>query len=368
MSDHDQKPVTALGLMSGTSMDGIDVALITSDGHRVLDTGPAATFPYQENFRAQLRAAILVGHAGSLDQASLQITLLHADAVREFMRRHGITADRIDLVGFHGHTVAHDPAAGRTVQIGDGAELARLIKIDVVDQFRLADVAAGGQGAPLAPLYHAALAAELSRPLAVLNIGGVANVTWIGPAPEGSDEPQLLAFDTGPGNALLDDWVAENTGETMDEDGVLAADGVADQGIVERFLAQDYFRRPAPKSLDRDDFNLDDVAGLTTTDGAATLVDMTVRAVAVGARLFPTPPAQWLATGGGRKNPEIMRRLSTELGVPVEPVEKVGWSGDALEAQAFAFLAIRSRRGLSLSLPTTTGVEKPLTGGTFHPA
>jgi anhydro-N-acetylmuramic acid kinase len=347
-----------IGLMSGTSLDGIDAALIESDGEGRVAPGPWLTRPYDRDLRDALRGVL--GGKGPTGDVERRLTEAHAEAVRTLVARHEIGA--VDLIGFHGHTILHEPQRQRTWQLGDAALLARLTETDVVGDFRAADVAAGGEGAPLAPLYHAALAAALERPLAVLNIGGVANVTWIG---EGENE--ILAFDTGPGNALIDDWALATTGQTADYDGALAAQGTADEALLQRFLAHPYFARRPPKSLDRDDFAGFMPAGLAPADGAATLTAMTAAAVARATRHFPAPARRWLVTGGGRHNPTLMARLAQELGAPVAPVEAVGWEGDALEAQAFAYLAIRATKRLPLSLPGTTGVPAPMTGGRFFP-
>jgi anhydro-N-acetylmuramic acid kinase len=242
-----------------------------------------------------------------------------------------------------------------------------------VADFRSRDVAAGGEGAPFAPLYHWARAADLARPVTVVNVGGVANVTWIGADAAGeaagsADGISLLAFDTGPGNALLDTWIARHTGAAHDQDGQLAASGTVEEGIVARFLQAPYFERPPPKSLDRDDFDLDLLDGVAAADGAATLCAVTAACVAQAGTHLPAPPRRWLVTGGGRHNPVIMAMLGTRLGAPVDPVEAVGWNGDALEAEAFAYLAVRALKGLPLSLPSTTGVKAPMTGGRFFPA
>ncbi|HZU87937.1 MAG TPA: anhydro-N-acetylmuramic acid kinase [Stellaceae bacterium] len=355
----------ALGLMSGTSLDGIDVALIETDGHERVAPGPALTVPYPADFRERLRGVL--GGVGPVEAVEAELTRLHAAAVAAFRARHpglfrgprahGARGWAIDLVGFHGHTILHRPAERRTWQIGDGALLARLVGIDVVGDFRSADLAAGGEGAPLAPLYHAALAAPLEKPLAVLNIGGVANVTWVG---EGGE---VVAFDTGPGNALIDDWVRRHLGMAADFDGTLARAGRASQAHVARFLDRPFFARRPPKSLDRDDFRDAAPDGLTPADGAATLVEMTAAAVAAALRHFPAPPREWLVCGGGRRNPALMQALARRLATPVRPVEAAGWDGDALEAQAFAYLAVRSVIGLPLSGPSTTGASCPTRGG-----
>jgi len=340
--------------MSGTSLDGIDVAAVATDGRRRVIPGPALTISYAEAFRARLRSVL--GGVGEVAAVEAELTRLHAAAVIEFRARYPDMA--AELIGFHGHTILHRPAERRTWQIGDGALLASLARIDVVADFRSADVAAGGEGAPLAPLYHAALAADLAKPVAVLNLGGVGNVTWIGPGPD-----QILAFDTGPGNALIDDWVRTHTSKEADFDGALARIGQVSAEHVARFLALPYFDRRPPKSLDRDDFQAAVPHGLALADGAATLTEMTAASVAAATRHFPSPAREWLVCGGGRHNPAIMSALARHLGVPVRPVEAVGWNGDALEAQAFAYLAVRSVLGLPLSLPSTTGAPHPVCGG-----
>jgi anhydro-N-acetylmuramic acid kinase len=348
------KPVSALGLMSGTSLDGIDVAAIESDGEALVVPGPALTISYPDEFRERLRGVL--GGVRPVADVEEELTRLHAAAVAEFQARHPLVL--IDLIGFHGHTILHQPENHRTWQIGDGALLARLTDCDVVADFRSADVAAGGEGAPLAPLYHAALAAALVKPVAVLNLGGVGNVSWIG---EGKAD--ILAFDTGPGNAMLDDWARRHTGQPADLGGVLARAGQVSPSHLAGFLAAPYFTRKPPKSLDRDAFAGFVPDGLSAGDGAATLTEMTASAVAAACVHFPEPARGFVVTGGGRHNPALMAALERLLAVPVRPVEAVGWDGDALEAQAFAYLAIRSVRGLPLSLPGTTGAPRPIRGG-----
>jgi anhydro-N-acetylmuramic acid kinase len=348
----------AIGLMSGTSFDGIDVAMIETDGRELVSPGPALTLSYPREFRERLRSVL--GGEGPVGAVEEELTLLHVEAVEHFLREQPRPV--VDVVGFHGHTILHCPAERRTWQIGDGALLARQLGLDVVAGFRSADIAAGGEGAPLAPLYHAALAAALPKPIAVLNIGGVANVTWIG-GPE-----EILAFDTGPGNALIDDWVYRHTGAAADLDGALARAGAVSAAHVENFLARPFFERGPPKSLDRDDFQEALPSGLSLEDGAATLTEMTATAVAAATRHFPAPARHWLVTGGGRHNPALMEAIGRRVRVPAKPVEAVGWHGDALEAQAFAYLAVRSVLGLPLSLPSTTGVLQPCCGGSLFKA
>jgi anhydro-N-acetylmuramic acid kinase len=349
------KVLRAIGLMSGTSLDGVDAALVETDGVSHVRTGRAVTIAYPAELRAALR--VLLDRAPSLaaDDADLlaterAMTLHHVEAVRAL-------GEEADLVGFHGQTILHRPAQRRTWQIGDAALLARETGLPVAHDFRTADLSAGGQGAPLVPAYHAALAHGLARPLAVLNIGGVANMTFIGA------DGFLAACDTGPGNALLDDYCARVLGEPMDRDGRLSASGTPDEAILARLLADPYFARPAPKSLDRQDFDhaLGLVAGLAQADAAATLAAFTARAAL--SVPWPETPARILVTGGGRHNPAIMAALRAAAPCPLDAVENVGWDGDALEAQCFGYLALRVAQGLPLSFPSTTGVPAPMPGG-----
>jgi anhydro-N-acetylmuramic acid kinase len=356
--------VRVIGLMSGTSMDGIDVAVIETDGERVGWTGPSRTFPYSPSLRGRLDRAVRSLERSSDELAALErdLTDAHASAVQDFVPALPPERRAIDLAGFHGHTLFHRPGERRTCQFGDGQRLADRLRLDVVYDFRSADVAAGGQGAPFAPVYHRALAAALATPVAILNLGGVGNLTWIG-------DGGPIAFDTGPGNALIDDWVRARTDRLYDVDGRIAATGRIDQARLGVLLAHPYFDQAPPKSLDRLDFTLAPVEGLRLEDGAATLAAFTVRTVARAQAHLPAPPQRWLVTGGGRHNATLMRMLADVLRVPVDPIESIGADGDALEAQAFAFMAVRSLRGLPISFPTTTGVPEPLCGGRLaHPA
>jgi anhydro-N-acetylmuramic acid kinase len=354
--DPAEEGLWALGLMSGTSMDGIDAALLRTDGREVFASGASTTMAYDPDFRGRLRG-VLHGR-GPVEAVARELTLKHAEAVRLLLDLAGMAPSDIAYIGFHGQTIDHLPAERRTWQIGDGALLARDTGIAVVSDFRSRDVARGGEGAPLAPLYHAALARRLRHPLAVLNVGGVSNVTWIG-----AGEEEVLAFDCGPGNAMIDDWTAKHTGSPFDRDGALASRGRVDEAVLGRLLEDRYFDRPAPKSLDRDHFDASPVEGLAVADGAATLTAFTAAAVARGLAFMPAPPGRWLVTGGGRHNAATMAALAARLPGEVAPVEAVGWDGDALEAQAFAYLAVRVVRGLPTSLPTTTGVARPTSGG-----
>ncbi|NBO19794.1 MAG: anhydro-N-acetylmuramic acid kinase [Proteobacteria bacterium] len=360
--------VWALGLMSGTSLDGIDAALIRTDGEHVQAFGPWLTLKYEEDIKVRLREA--VRGRGDMLKAEQEVTLRHAEAVRQLLAQAQMTKKDVHVIGFHGQTVAHRPQEKITWQIGDGALLAEKTGIGVVCDFRRRDVAAGGEGAPLVPLYHAALARQMELPIAVLNIGGIANVTWIGRSESHSNDLldfDIIAFDTGPGNAMLNDWALKATGVDCDVDGKLAAAGKVDAGAVEMLLANSFFSRTPPKSLDRNHFSIDALEGLSREDGAATLTEFMAASVAHGTRYFPAPARQWFITGGGRHNPALMRALRARL-PQVHSVETLGWTGDALEAQAFAFLAVRSLKGLALSLPTTTGAIRAVTGGAYHRA
>lgn len=358
----------AIGLMSGTSLDGVDVALIETDGERIATFGPARTFPYEESDRQLFRQAFREARAlsdrtarpGVLAEAESLVTLRHAEAVEAFLAAERIDAADMDLIGFHGQTVFHDPARALTVQIGDGQRLADRLGISVVWDFRADDIAAGGQGAPLAPVFHRALAvtAGLAVPVMFLNLGGVANITYVGQGGE------LIAFDTGPGNGLLDDWTLERTGKPFDAGGGLAASGKPSSATLASMLDHPYFKLPPPKSLDRDAFSLMAFRKLSAADGAATLLQFTVRTVAASLDHLPASPRACYASGGGRHNAEMMRLLADALkGIELKPLGVLGFDGDATEAQAFAFLAVRSADGKPLSYPLTTGVPKPLSGG-----
>ena len=358
--------VTAIGVMSGTSMDGIDVAVLSSDGESVIEPGPGATFSYPEETRTALRKIVgdPVAARAPLVELERAVTEAHLTAVETFMKEYGLDDASVTLVGLHGQTILHRPRERYTRQLMDGAYAAERLGLDVVCDFRSADVASGGEGAPFAPLYHAAVAAKAPQPLAVLNWGGVGNVTYLGAAGE------ILAFDTGPANALIDDFLLRRRGVPHDVGGALAASGQVDAACLEALMSDPYFQARPPKSLDRNHFHTlaRAVDRLSDADGAATLAAFTVEATAAAARFFAAPASRWLVTGGGRRNHTLMAALRTRLGAPVDPIEAIGCDGDALEAHCFAYLAIRSRRGLPLSLPTTTGAPQAISGGAFWPA
>lgn len=357
----------AVGLMSGTSLDGIDAALIETDGNGQIRPVAFRSDPYSDQARQILREAATL--ALSFEQplphdeiaaAEDMVTRRHIMAVRQLLSQAGVAASSVGVVGFHGQTIAHRPDRGWTWQIGDGAAMAQALGIAVVNDLRSADVAAGGQGAPLLPIYHRALATPLEKPVAVLNLGGIGNVTWIG------EDDELIAFDTGPGNALIDDWMAAETGSRFDEGGALAASGRINEAVLTAMLDHPYFEMPAPKSLDRADFSLAPVRGLPPADGAATLTAFTAISVSYGLRLLPWAPKRLIVAGGGRHNAALMRMLAGAIGVPVEPIEALGWNGDATEAEGFAYMAVRALNALPISYPGTTGVPEPMTGGRIH--
>ncbi len=357
----------AIGLMSGTSLDGVDIALLETDGEGLTKAGPTGFEPYSDADRDTLRSALVAATAlrarterpPPLDRAEVLVTERHAAAVERFLSNHSVARSAVDVIGFHGQTVLHRPDARLTVQIGDGAVLARQLGIPVVCDMRAADVAAGGQGAPLVPIYHQALvaAAGLGGPTLVINLGGVGNVTLV---VAGRDP---IALDTGPGNALVDDLMLERTGTAVDRDGAAAAAGHVDATALAALLDHPYFDLPPPKSLDRNAFSRAPVAGLSTADAAATLTAFTAATVAAALSQLPAQPERAIVCGGGASNPSMMRALAARLPCEVVTGAELGWSQDAVEAQAFAYLAVRSRRNLPLTFPTTTGVASPMTGG-----
>lgn len=349
-----------IGLMSGTSLDGIDAAMIRTDGDALVEAEGHVSIAYDLDFRARLKAVLRAEErSAEIDALERDLTDRHADLVRDLLAQTGQGPSEIDLIGFHGQTINHRPDLGWSWQLGLGERLAEATGIDCVYDLRGADVAAGGQGAPMAPVYHRALAGALREPVIVLNMGGVSNITFLA---NGADP---IAFDTGPANALLDDWMVRRAGTPYDEDGKVSASGQVSGAALDHLLDNGYFQEPYPKSLDREAFDPGIVEGLTLADGAATLAAFTVESIAKGVELLPEKAARVLVTGGGRRNPTLMQGLRNRLGLPVEPVESVGWDGDMLEAQAFAYMAVRSRLGLPISFPTTTGAPEPMTGGRY---
>ncbi|MEL7164418.1 MAG: anhydro-N-acetylmuramic acid kinase [Pseudomonadota bacterium] len=352
--------ITALGAMSGTSLDGVDAAVIETDGVTLHGFGRSGYREYSAQERNTLLSALGHWTGSALDPAARIVMRVHEDLLRDFQE--------VELIGFHGQTVAHAPRLQGTLQLGDGAALARALGRPVVWDFRSTDVELGGEGAPLAPFYHFACAKWMGAeaPLAFLNLGGVGNITWVDPTHAKPEEPgALLAFDTGPANAPINDMVQERLGLAFDEGGRIAASGTVEQGALELFLAEPYFAKMPPKSLDRNDFSemVALVRELSDGDAAATLTAMSAAGVAQAMEHCPRAPERVLVTGGGRHNPVLMQMLAVSLDCTVEPVETVGLDGDMLEAQAFAYLAVRVARGLPTSCPGTTGVRAAVAGG-----
>lgn len=355
--------IRALGLMSGTSMDGIDAAILESDGHTIKALGPTDYLAYEDADRILIRRAMDVAQGltdrdarpGVLSAAEDCITRRHNAVIAKILAKSG----PVDLVGFHGQTVFHAPDRGLTVQIGDAQAVSQACGLPVIHDMRANDVARGGQGAPLAPVFHQAVAdyLDLGLPAAIVNIGGVANATWIGA------DGELAACDTGPGNALMNDWVKRHTGADFDEGGALAAEGRVDDAVLATLLNNPYFDLDWPKSLDRDAFSLDPLSGQSLADGTATLAAFTVKTLAAGLRRFACMPATVLISGGGARNPVLLQELAGELGIPVLTMDQAGLSADFIEAQAFAYCAIRSRKGLALTFPGTTGIPVAASGG-----
>ena len=354
--------LTALGMMSGTSMDGIDVALLRTDGQERVERGAFSFFPYPSKLRRRIEIGLEDAKAitkrterpGSLSELEAELTDLHAAAVRSFLAEHDIQAATIDLIGAHGQTVLHRPEGVLTVQLLDGASLARSLGTRVVHDMRQSDVEAGGQGAPLVPVYHRALANVLlgaggGEAIAFLNVGGISNVTLVGP-------DELLAFDCGPGNALIDTLVQREVGVPYDDGGRIAGEGAADEAFVARMLDHPFFRERGPKSLDRLDFTLPDDWRPEVSDGARTLARLTARAVALHVPMLPVQPSRWIVAGGGARNATMVSDLRDLLAPAiVETAEEAGLRGDAMEAEAWAFLAVRTVKGLPISEPETTG-------------
>ena len=354
--------IRALGAMSGTSLDGVDAAVLETDGVSIKGFGPSEYLAYTPEQRGVLHAALGHWHGETLAPATDVVMAAHRALLGGFAQ--------VDLIGFHGQTVAHAPRQQGTLQLGDGAALAQTFGVPVVWDFRSADIELGGEGAPLAPFFHFACAkwTKANGPVAFLNLGGVGNITWVDPSfdkPE--DAGALLAFDTGPANAPINDLVQARLGVPFDADGKIAAQGTVETGALELFLAEPFFSRMPPKSLDRNDFAemIDLVRELSDADATATLTAMCAAGVAEAMQHCPLPPSQVLVTGGGRQNPVLMKMLEVSLDCPVAPVEAVGLDGDMLEAQAFAYLAVRVARGLPTSCPGTTGVRAAVAGGTL---
>jgi anhydro-N-acetylmuramic acid kinase len=365
---------TAIGLMSGTSMDGIDAALVRTDGKAMVERGSMGFYPYDANVQDTLKQALVEAknlthrdeRTDFLKEAETLITQLHVEAVKAFLEENKMSASGIDVLGFHGQTVLHRPDQALTVQLGDGHALTKATGIDVVYDMRAKDMQHDGQGAPLVPVYHQALAASLPDvfkekfPVVFVNIGGISNITFIG--------EELIAFDSGPGNALIDQWVQSEARIPYDQGGMIAAEGNVSNALVTKYLENQYFEKPLPKSLDRNDFLPPKSGEITVEDGARSLAYISAAAILKSIDHLPDTPKLWIICGGGRHNPHIMsdlQKLAEETNSQVIKAEEAGLDGDAMEAEAWGYLAIRSLEGLPLTFPKTTGCKHPVTGGVF---
>ncbi|MCQ2914008.1 MAG: anhydro-N-acetylmuramic acid kinase [Alphaproteobacteria bacterium] len=360
------KPLTAIGLMSGSSLDGVDAALIVSDGIDIFKMGKVINRPYDIELRKDLRKA-MSEYAKDPDtdfsELERRLTLFNAEVADELLDISDLYSEDVDLVGFHGQTIFHNASTNKCITLGDGDLLAHEIQIPVINRFRNSDMANGGQGAPIMPSFYDALTHKLPKPLVILNIGGISTVTWIG------DFGQLVAFDAGPGNALIDDWVSKKAGSNMDFDGKMASVGTADEKIINAMMRRPYFKQNPPKTLDRNEFLtriMENLESTSLNDGCATLTAWTAECIKVAEQFYPEMPKQYIVCGGGAHNPTMMRMIRQKLSAPVVDASNFGWNGDFLEAQGIAFLSVRSLYGLPYSFPTTTGVEMPMSGGLHH--
>lgn len=362
----------AIGLMSGTSMDGVDIALVDTDGESRIERGPSASMPYSDGFRARLKAALGDARAiterqqrpGILEQLERDLTLLHAVALHDFLYQNGLKPQEIDVVGFHGQTVLHRPQASLTVQLGDGELLASETGIPIVYDMRAEDMRNGGEGAPLIPAYHASLAQSLSSnlklPAVFVNIGGISNLTYVG------SDGSLVAYDSGPGNMLIDQWIELNGRGSFDAGGDIATSGEINREIADRYLDNPFFKANCRSSLDRSDFPPLQAGELSLADGARTLAYVSAASIMHSAKHLPSAPQTYIISGGGRLNKSIMRELAalaTAQGATVMDADELGLNGDSMEAEAWGFLAVRSQKGLPLTYPTTTGCTRPVSGG-----
>lgn len=362
---------TAIGLMSGTSMDGIDVALLRTDGEAVVERGGFLSVTYEPAFRDRLKQALDEAKVvkqrderpGDLSRTERDLTLRHAEAVNLFLRREGLRPEDIDVIGFHGQTVLHRPDDALTVQLGDGPLLANETGIDVVHDMRANDMVHGGQGAPLVPVYHLALAHQIPGerwPVCFVNIGGISNLTFL------DRDGTIIGFDSGPGNTLIDQWVEAHAGIPYDDGGRIASEGEVIMPLAQRYLDNSFFTSQTRRSLDRNDFSPPDGHEAELSDGARTLAYVSAAAILKSAGHLPAFPKTFVICGGGRLNRAIMADLTAladKRGASVLTAEEAGFDGDAMEAEAWAYLAVRSRSGLPLTYPGTTGVRQPVSGG-----
>ncbi|MBV2142921.1 anhydro-N-acetylmuramic acid kinase [Falsochrobactrum sp. TDYN1] len=362
----------AIGLMSGTSMDGIDIALLTTDGENRVERGPSHAMSYSDGFRARLKAALLDARSiaeradrpGILQRLERDLTLLHAVAIQDFLHEYGLKPEEIDVIGFHGQTVLHRPQEALTVQLGDGALLASETRIPVIYDMRAEDMRNGGEGAPLIPAYHTALSANLpiglEGPVVFVNIGGISNLTYVG------EDGALIAYDSGPGNMLIDQWMELHEQGSFDAGGAVAMSGHVVGNIANRYLDHEFFKGNRRRSLDRGDFTVPAREEMSMVNGARTLAFVSAAAILRSASHLPATPRTYIVSGGGRKNQAIMAEFSALAqcdDARVIDADNAGFDGDAMEAEAWAYLAVRSLRGLPLTYPSTTGCDRSVSGG-----
>lgn len=354
----------AIGLMSGTSRDGVDAALIETDGQ--ITVKPLAFYfhPYTSNVKALIADACNLAMSSEIPvsnsliaDAQAVLNNEHIVAARQLLHMANVNAIDIDILGLHGHTVGHRADLGWTWQIGDPEIISNELNIPVMSDMRRFDVMFGGQGAPLIPVFHRAIFSDNTEVTAVLNLGGVANLTYLGTSGE------LVAFDCGMASALIDDWMAQTTNYEFDAGGEFAAKGTVNEEVLSTMLSHGFFSAPLPKSLDRKDFDVQQVKHLPPPEGAATLTAFSAKAVALGLEQFPTKPERLIVCGGGRKNKTMLEMIEKYTGVKTIVSDKIGWDGDAIEAQGFAYLAYRCLHGLPITYPGTTGVSEPMSGG-----
>ncbi len=373
MVSESKLPIWSVGLMTGTVLDGnIDVALIKTDGESIYEFGPWALVPYPESTVQLIKQAVVIAKAWNFKRgkepeiftkAEVAITRGQSAAVEQVVKSAGLTLSEIGAIGFHGQTILHRPPdtkrRGKSRQLGDGQLMAELLKTTVVFDFRTNDLEAGGQGAPISPIYHVALLKNLNldSSAAVLNLGGVANLTYW------DSKNEIIALDTGSANAPINDWISQHTDKKMDENGIIAQSGKVDEALLATLIADPYFQQKYPKSLDRNNFTAALVNGLSLEDGAATLTAFCATALNSALEQLPVRPKKIILCGGGRKNKTLVKEIQQRA--HIEPImsEDCGWRGDALEAECFAYLAIRSLQGLPFSFPSTTGVPHAMSGG-----
>ena len=364
------KNFIALGLMSGTSADGIDVAILTTDGKAKIKLGPSGYYPFSKSFITKIKS--IFKKKLNIDKSKKQkriikieneFTQLNFIAINKFLKKNKINKKKIDVVGFHGQTISHNPASGYSWQIGNSQKLANLLNIKVVSNFRENDIKNGGQGAPLTPIFHYYLTKKMKKKICFINLGGISNITYFNHRSKTSLN-NMLAFDAGPCCSLIDDWISKNSNNKFDNFGLLARKGNVKKEIIHNFLKKPYFSKLPPKSLDRSFFSLSLLKKLNIEDGAATLNYLVANSVLKAFDYFPNNPNLCILSGGGRLNKFLVELISNKLKKSkILLAENYNWNGDSIEAHAFAYLSVRKLLNLPITFPKTTGIKKPLTAG-----